>query len=60
MNRIYSGGQNSNYESTIDLVLISENLTDLIIKYTILGTEYGSDYYAIKTVFDALWSPLEY
>jgi exonuclease III len=52
--RQHGGGQNRDCESTIDLVLASENLTDSMVKCAILGTEHGSDHYAIETVFDAL------
>lgn len=52
----YGGGQSGNCESTIDLVLASDNLTDLMIKCAIHGTEHGSDHRAIETVFDAPWS----
>lgn len=44
--------QGGDYESTIDLVLASENLTDSMVKCTIHGTEHGSDHRAIETVFD--------
>ena len=50
----YGAGQSGDCESTIDLVLASENLIDLIVKCTILRTEHGSDHYTIKTVFEAL------
>ncbi|EED11817.1 hypothetical protein TSTA_109970 [Talaromyces stipitatus ATCC 10500] len=46
------GGQGGDYESTIDLVLASENLIDSMVKCAIHGTEHGSDHRAIKTVFD--------
>ncbi|KAI7978758.1 hypothetical protein EIK77_001188, partial [Talaromyces pinophilus] len=46
------GGQGGDYESTIDLVLASENLTDSMVKCAIHGTEHGSDHRAIETVFD--------
>jgi hypothetical protein len=40
------------YETTIDLVLASEELTDSVVKCAIHGTEHGSDHRAIETVFD--------
>ncbi|CEL11721.1 Putative Reverse transcriptase [Aspergillus calidoustus] len=46
------GGQGGDYESTIDLVLASENLTGSMVKCAVHGTEHGSDHRAIKTVFD--------
>jgi hypothetical protein len=49
-------GHSGDCESTINLVLASEDLTDSVIKCAILGTEHGSDHCAIKTVFDAPWS----
>jgi hypothetical protein len=45
-------GQDGDYESTIDLVLASENLTDSMVKCAIHGTEHGSDHRTIETVFD--------
>lgn len=51
----HGGGQSGNCESTIDLVLASDNLTDLMAKCVVYGTEHGSDHRAIKTVFDAPW-----
>lgn len=56
----HSGGQSGDCESTIDLVLASENLTDCIVKCAIHGTEHGSDHRAIETVFDAPWPALKY
>jgi ribonuclease HI len=56
----HGGGQNGDCESTIDLVLASENLTDSIVKCAILGTEHGSDHCAIETVFDAPWTPTKH
>lgn len=49
----YGGGYSGDYESTIDLALASENLTDSMIKYTVYRTEHGLDHGTIKTVFDA-------
>lgn len=40
------------YETTIDLVLTTEELKDAIIKCTVHGTEHGSDHRTIDTVFD--------
>ncbi len=40
------------YDTTIDLVLASEELTDSVVKCAIHRTEHGSDHHAIKTVFD--------
>ncbi|KAI3014154.1 transcriptional regulator family: Zinc finger, CCHC-type [Aspergillus niger] len=52
----HGGGYSGDTESTIDLVLASDNLTESVIKCAILGTEHGSDHCAIETVFDAPWS----
>jgi hypothetical protein len=49
----HGGGQDGDYESTIDLVLASENLTDSMVKCAIHGTEHGSDHHTIETVFEA-------
>lgn len=51
----HGGGQSGDCESTIDLVLASDNLTDSMIKCAVHGTEHGSDHRAIETVFDAPW-----
>src|SRR5258706_4875561 len=40
------------YETTIDLVLVSEELKDTAVKCTLYGTEHGSDHRAIEGVFD--------
>lgn len=48
-------GQAGDCESTIDLVLASENLTQSMVKCAIHGTEHGSDHRTIETVFDAPW-----
>ena len=48
----HGGGHGGDYESTIDLVLTSERLTDSVVKCAIHGTEHGSDHCAIETVFD--------
>lgn len=56
----YSRGHSGDCESTIDLILASGNLTDSVIRYTMLGTEYGSDYCTIETVFDTPWSLPKY
>ncbi|CEJ62807.1 Putative Remark: Mars [Penicillium brasilianum] len=53
----HGAGQSGDYESTIDLVLASENLTDSMVKCAIPRTEHGSDHCTIETVFDASWSP---
>jgi hypothetical protein len=47
-------GHGGDLESTIDLVLTSENLTDSMVKCVIYGTEHGSDHSTIETVFDVL------
>ncbi|KAK7582830.1 hypothetical protein V3481_012128 [Fusarium oxysporum f. sp. vasinfectum] len=44
--------QSGDYETTIDLVLASEELADANIKCAIHGTEHGSDHRTIETVFD--------
>ncbi|KAF4230065.1 hypothetical protein CNMCM8980_005994 [Aspergillus fumigatiaffinis] len=49
----HGGGLGGDYESTIDLVLASENLTDSLVKCALHETEHGSDHRAIETVFDA-------
>jgi hypothetical protein len=49
----HGGGQSGDCESTIDLALASDNLTDSMIQCAIHGTEHGSDHRAIETVFDA-------
>jgi hypothetical protein len=46
------GGQGGDYESTIDLILASENLTGSMVKCAVHGTEHNSDHRAIETVFD--------
>ncbi|KAJ9479900.1 hypothetical protein VN97_g13160, partial [Penicillium thymicola] len=56
----HGGGQSGDCESTIDLVLASDNLTDLMTKCVIHGTEHGSDHRTIETVFDASWSAPEH
>jgi hypothetical protein len=48
------GGLGGDYKSTINLVLALENLIDSILKYIIHGTEHGSNYHAIKMVFNIL------
>ncbi|KAJ3455125.1 hypothetical protein MRS44_013725 [Fusarium solani] len=40
------------FETTVDLVLASEELTALTVQCAIHGTEHGSDHRAINTVFD--------
>jgi hypothetical protein len=44
--------QDGDYNTTIDLVLAFEELIDSIIKYAIYGTEYGSNYRTINTIFN--------
>jgi hypothetical protein len=44
--------QSGDYETTIDLVLASEELADANIKCAIHGTEHGSDHRTIETAFD--------
>lgn len=51
----HGGGKSGDYESTIDLVLASENLTDSIVKCAIHETEHGSNHRVIETVFDTPW-----
>jgi ribonuclease HI len=45
---------NGDHESTIDLVLASEELATSVAKCTIHTTEHGSDHRAIETTFDVL------
>ena len=47
--KTWQGGE---YETTIDLVLASEELTASIIRCSVHGTEHGSDHRAIDTLFD--------
>lgn len=44
--------QEGDRESTIDLVLASEELAATVLNCRIHGTEYGSDHRAIETEFD--------
>ena len=44
--------QGGDYNTTIDLVLASEELTDSVVKCAIHRTEHGSDHRTIDTVFD--------
>jgi exonuclease III len=44
--------QNSNYESTIDLVLASEGLAETMMRCSTHGTDHGSDHCTIDTIFD--------
>ena len=44
--------QGGDYETTIDLVLASEELKDAVVKCTLYGTEHGSDHRTIESVFD--------
>ena len=43
---------NSSAESTIDLVLVSEELASNVIKCMLHNTNHGSDHEAIETTFD--------
>ena len=45
-------GPKPGLESTIDLVLVTEELAEEMVKCTIHPTEYGSDHRPIQTVFD--------
>jgi len=36
----------------IDLILTLDELVSTIVKYIVYRTEYGSDYRAIKTIFN--------
>jgi len=47
--KTWQGGE---YETTIDLVLASEELAASTIKCSIYGTDHGSDHRAIETAFD--------
>ena len=38
----------------INLILVSDKLVSTIVKYTVYGTEYGSDYRAIKIIFNII------
>src|SRR2546423_12626968 len=44
--------QSGNSETTIDLILASEELASMVMKCTVHETEHGSDHRAIKTTFD--------
>jgi len=44
--------QAGGYESTIDLVLASEELREAAVKCGVQGTEHGSDHRTIETIFD--------
>ncbi|CZR61252.1 uncharacterized protein PAC_11148 [Phialocephala subalpina] len=44
--------QRGNHESTIDLILVSEELAISVVKCTTYTTEHRSDHRAIKTTFD--------
>ena len=44
--------QNANHETTIDLILASEELASMMVKCMIHTTEHGSDHRAIETTFD--------
>jgi hypothetical protein len=45
--------QGRNYETTIDLVLASEELADATIRCAIHGTEHGPDHRTIEATFDS-------
>jgi exonuclease III len=47
--KTWSGGD---FETTVDLVLVSADLASSTVKCTIHGTEHGSDHRAIETEFD--------
>jgi exonuclease III len=47
--KTWHGGE---YQTTIDLILASEELTASTVKCAIYGTEHGSDHRAIETAFD--------
>ena len=44
--------QGGDYQTTIDLVLASEEVRDAMVKCAVYGTEHGSDHRTIETVFD--------
>ncbi|GIZ38771.1 hypothetical protein CKM354_000217300 [Cercospora kikuchii] len=44
--------QNGKHESTIDLVLASEELAAALVRCRIYGTEHGSDHHAIETTIN--------
>src|SRR5258706_1607965 len=44
--------QKGNCETTIDLILVSEELATSMVKCTVHTTEHGSDHRAIETTFD--------
>jgi ribonuclease HI len=44
--------QGGDYETTIDLVLVSKELADTVFKCAIYKTEHGSDHRTIETAFD--------
>lgn len=47
----HGGGYSGDCESTIDLVLASENLTDSMTKCAVHGTGHGSDHVTIEHLF---------
>ncbi|KAJ5297274.1 uncharacterized protein N7443_008167 [Penicillium atrosanguineum] len=51
----HGGGHSGDCESTIDLVLASDKLTDSMLKCGVHGTEHGSNHRTIETVFGAPW-----
>ncbi|KAJ5921577.1 hypothetical protein N7454_009051 [Penicillium verhagenii] len=54
----HGGGRSGDCESTIDLVLALENLTESMTKCATLETDHGSDHYVIESVFDTCWTGL--
>ena len=44
--------QNGNRETTIDLILASDELASTMVKCVVYGTEHGSNHRAIETIFD--------
>ena len=52
LSRSTSTWQNRRHESTIDLVLVSDELASAVVQCSIHATEHGSDHRAIRTIFD--------
>ena len=46
--------QHNNYETTIDLILASEELASRVVKCMIHETKHGSDHRAIETIFNIM------
>ena len=44
--------QNGNREITINLILVLDELVSIIVKYVVYRIEHGSNYRAIKIIFD--------